>query len=798
MISITYSKIYNKLLEHSHHEPEVRSLLSIVESGVEYAEGRTKTVIRYMDEYTLHDETHLHRILSLMEKIIPETTLNNLQPLELALLILSAFFHDLGMAPKEKEIKIYKGLLAKDEKLSDEEEILLENFYIYCESNLSLKQRIERAYKSGDLGLARILESHRITEYIRVNHSIKIKEIIQDIENNEVWAKCLKYKNFSFGRFLSKICESHNENILEINNPLINTSIPVAPDEYLNSLFLSIVLRLADILDFDAERTPDVLYNHLDIQNPISVQEWSKHRSIQSWSISGERIMFAAECEHPAIEKTIKEFCNYIEEELYNCKIALNGMYDRQRENLKDIYNMPLPYEVNTSEVRAKVDYDGHPIYTYKDLSFNLDQQEIIKLLMGTSLYGNSSVALREILQNAIDACRVRSICSKNWGETGYKAVININLLEDSHNEYYLEITDNGIGMDENIILNYFSNVGKSYYKSEEFMKLQTNIKSNYSPISNFGIGFLSVFMIADQVDVQTTKIIDRYKTSQPLDLTIDGLSGLFYFNKGINNIVGTKITLKLKEEHNLPLDKNSLKKYVEDLINFSNDIEIFIDNERIETNKIELYHDHQWKMKSQYIKYYDLDICEEGIFGKVRVALLAEDDTFLTNIIINTNYFEEIELSETLRINTNMIQKESESIDIDGAPNTGWSTHITTNGKIYLKGILVDDEIFESPDFWKNNEKGKIKLPFPVNFIINLSNERNLNLNAARDKIILDEKWNDFKNTLTRVVLSNLLKQFNNVNKILSFQKVYGTEFNDIFESLVQNRIKELEVLSK
>lgn len=810
-MNIVDSKIYKRLLKLAENDSEIRSLLTIVESGVSYAETRAKTIIRYMDEYTLHDETHLYRVLSLMEKIIPDTTLNNLQALELSLLILSAFFHDLGMSPKEREIKIYKGLIDKNQELSIEEKLLLEDFNVYCESKVNLKQRIDNAYSKGNSGLAKMLENYRLTEYIRINHATKIKEIIQEIENNEVWSRGLQYHNFKFGRYLAKICESHNENILEINNPLIKTSIPVTPNEYLNSVFISIVLRLADILDFDAERTPDVLYNHLDIQNPISIQEWSKHRSIHSWSINGEQIMFAAECEHPVIEKTIKEFCEYIEEELYKCKIVLNEMKDRTRNNIKTIYNLSLPYKVDTTEVSAKIDYDGNPIYIYKDLNFKLNQEEIIKLLMGTSLYGNNSVVIRELIQNAIDACKIRSICSKGWGEEEYKPTIKIKVYEED-SENYLEIRDNGIGMDENIILNYFSNLGMSYYRSEEFMKLKVKLNSKYRPISNFGIGFLSTFMVSNQVKVQTTKIYDKYTTSEPIELTIDSLSGLFYFNRSNIKDVGTKIQLKLNEGHNFPLENDKLKEFIENQINFLDDIDIYVNDEIININKRELSRElsnKDYENISEYVKHYNFDINEKGILGTFRISLLEKDGLFYPKVILNSNYIGENELSQYLGININSIESETESLNLEGSISSGFSNFLVTKGNFYLKSILVDDSIFRESS-WSSflykdiNIKDKIELPFPVIFNMNLDSESemHLNLNAARDKIIFDEKWHEFKYTFIKILLENLLRQFNSIDKIKSFVEVYGvlkdSELKKITENLAKERISELNLFAQ
>lgn len=791
------SKIYKRLEDLSENDSEIKSLLTIVDGGVSYAEARAKTTIRYMDEYTLHDEAHLYRILNLMELIIPEETLNNLQALELSLLILSAFFHDLGMSPKEREIKIYKGLINSDQELNAEEKKKLEDFEVYCETKINLKQRIEKARETGNSGLAKILESYRLTEYIRINHASKVKEIIEEVEKNEDWAKGLKYSNFQLGRYLASICESHNENILKYNSPLFKTSILVRSNEYLNSVFISIVLRLADILDFDAERTPNVLFNHLDIQNPISLREWSKHRSILAWNINENNIMYAAECEHPAIEKSIKEFCEYIEEEIYFCKIKLKDTHDGKRNNLDTLYNLPLPYKVDTTEVKARVDYDGNPIYIYKDLSFNLNQEEITKLLMGTSLYGNSSVAIRELLQNAIDACKIRIACAKIWGDIGYKPKIEINVYEND-GEKYLEIIDNGIGMDENIILNYFSNLGKSFYKSEEFFKLKYELKSSYKPISNFGIGFLSTMMISDQVKVQTRKISGKFDFSEPIDLTIDSLSGLFYFNTSKIKEVGTRIQLKIKKENQLPLKNEELRNYIESQINFIDDIDFYVNNESINVTRSELSY-KEFSENYTYVKYYNLEIDENGIKGTFKIPLLEENKLFHSRIVINEYDFNGYELSEYLAISNNSIHLESDSLGTDGTISSGWSDHIVTWGKFYIKSILVEDNLFSGTKWYSlnENEHYKINLPFPIIFNMNLSaeSELHINLNAARDKIILDSNWEKFKNTFIKVILKNLFKQFESIERVESFIDVYKSS---IKEKEVIDYLNELEIKRK
>ena len=87
------SEIYNTLLHKCKDtDPEV---IALVQNAFGYAYQRTKTIIKHMGEFTLHDGEHLFRVLTLMEKLLTRATIQNLSSPELMLLILSAAFHDI-------------------------------------------------------------------------------------------------------------------------------------------------------------------------------------------------------------------------------------------------------------------------------------------------------------------------------------------------------------------------------------------------------------------------------------------------------------------------------------------------------------------------------------------------------------------------------------------------------------------------------------------------------------------------------------------------------------------------------
>ncbi len=147
--------------------------------------------------------------------------------------------------------------------------------------------------------------------------------------------------------------------------------------------------------------------------------------------------------------------------------------------------------------VRNNIETKGFENVDYK---INLDYKAISHLLMGENIYGDKRYGLRELIQNAVDAC----LCKKeiedsddNYKVDDYTPRIKI-ILDKNVNK--VKVLDNGIGMTGNVLKNYFFTIGKSYYKSNDYL-FQGN---KYSPIGRYGIGFLSCFMLSNNVDIET------------------------------------------------------------------------------------------------------------------------------------------------------------------------------------------------------------------------------------------------------------------------------------------------------
>ncbi|WP_256758448.1 ATP-binding protein [Cohnella sp. WQ 127256] len=756
------SVFYNELISRQGANSAVGSLITIINDSCYYAYQRTKVIIRYMEQYTLHDGDHLFRVLKLMEKIVPVEEVKELGNLELALLILSAFFHDIGMAPDSNEVEIWLGRISSNDMTPEQRQQKFK-YEKYCSTSPSLQRRVNRNIATGNHQQVVLLEKHQLSEWIRKTHADRAREIVNSQRAD------FKYKDCNFASILGEICVSHNENpyslLREDNN--INPNLLISNGEYVNVPYIAIILRLADILDFDSKRTPKVLFDHIGVKNPISLAEWQKHRSIDGWNISSEQITFSATCDHPAIERSIKDFCNYIEQEIASCHGVLRELnYTYDRRHLREKYNINVSAPVKP-QIRIAEDDFGKPKYHYIDAYFKLNQSEIIELLMGTNLYGDTSFALRELIQNSLDTCRFRSIKENDWGNL-YRPQISIRFnREDSVD--ILEIEDNGMGMDEDIIKKYFSNVGSSYYRSDEFYQDMAIASNSFTPISKFGIGFLSAFMVSDSIEVDTVRKTDRYQISeQPLNIEIEGESGIFLAKIGSREHPGTKIKLYLKEGHpfGYPNEKQAdsrLLKILNEVIRY-NSTEIVVETDEFIVNydsygeEIEVFITEDIAEYTKEIQL-PLDGLIDGLSGTLKCIFLFDDKVIKEIKMPKKTYTDEN--GQITEYSRSFICEMGSINEVTNFVTTTTKKSISSRGYLTMGGISISDKLFvnNSEKINNDNNLGTFIWPFPVIYDIKLSNEVVINLTASRNNIIIDDKWSEFKDILCKVVAIRLIE---------------------------------------
>ncbi|QNK84598.1 molecular chaperone HtpG [Aliarcobacter cryaerophilus] len=174
-------------------------------------------------------------------------------------------------------------------------------------------------------------------------------------------------------------------------------------------------------------------------------------------------------------------------------------------------------------------------------------QTEVGQLLhlMTHSLYSNKEIFIRELVSNAsdaIDKLNYLRLTDENLKDkfASWKGEINISFDEQDKS---LTIVDNGIGMNEEDMINSIGTIAKSGTKS--FVEALTgDAKKDSNLIGQFGVGFYSVFMVADKVDVISKKAGEEtaYKWSSTG-------TGEFDLAPCTKESAGTVIYIKLKDD---------------------------------------------------------------------------------------------------------------------------------------------------------------------------------------------------------------------------------------------------------
>lgn len=180
---------------------------------------------------------------------------------------------------------------------------------------------------------------------------------------------------------------------------------------------------------------------------------------------------------------------------------------------------------------------------------FQTEIGQLLKL-MTHSLYSNKEIFIRELVSNASDALdkyNYLSLTDEKFKDDEWSGKVFIKLDKEDNS---LTIGDNGIGMNEADLMDHLGTIAKSGTKA--FMEnLTGDAKKDSNLIGQFGVGFYSVFMVADKVDVISKKAGEE----QAYMFSTDG-TGEYEVKPVTKEAHGTIIYIKLKEDEKEFLDK--------------------------------------------------------------------------------------------------------------------------------------------------------------------------------------------------------------------------------------------------
>ncbi|PXY43180.1 HD domain-containing protein [Flavobacterium hydrophilum] len=488
-----------------HHLDELRKVISIEITQINLL----------FPEYTPHDEKyHLTKLFFIADQMLEDSVISAMNTTELFLLAASLYGHDWGMAVsnEEKEI-IISGTY--DEKFAtlDDEQIRFQSF---CRDRNITRSEVETADWQ---------------EYVRQTHAFRSGKRIR---------KYFEGISAGIGDFCARICEGHWHNFDMIDDYFSYPTDASLHRDIVNIKAITLYVRLIDLLDLGEDRTPFVLWKFVAPRNNRSKIEWAKHRALQPVTFPNYQLTRNVQIEGSTNDQqvymSILDLKRYINDQFRQSLDMLNRMnhlYHKLNIGHLDWRIVPISFEPVT-------------------IQFEFDRMRMFEILSDDIYQGNPFIFIRELLQNAIDAIdfRAEALAKKQMFFTPCIKISSTNNTEF----YIIEISDNGIGMDEYIIRNYLALVGRSYYRSLDFQKEQLNL----DPISKFGIGILSCFMLSDNIEIETFKDPNLSQIKEHLKISIPAKENYFKIQKNSNEFpIGTKFRVFL-DKKKLPFVKDT------------------------------------------------------------------------------------------------------------------------------------------------------------------------------------------------------------------------------------------------
>lgn len=516
-------------------DENVSMLMQSFKNTREKAAHLAREIARIMPQYTSHDIAHIDALWESADIILPRDY--KINPVEAYVLGIAFLIHDLGM-----------GLTAYVKGLNEIKETSLWKDIVATE----LKKRGKNTGKN-ELGMIDEEIQTIATEYtlrkLHAEQAAKLLMLEWEYEGKKEYLIDEVRLREAYGEIIGQIAYSHWWSIEQLKEAFFEKqrgALSCFPSEWtVDVLKLACILRIVDAIQIDDRRAPMFL---MKLRKPVDISRvhWVFQSKLYKPIVRNERIEYtsksAFEVEEMEAWWTCYDTLKMIDDELSNVDTLL---IDTGHEKL------------NASGVRGitstkdLADFIGTNGWTPIDTSIRVgDVGKLVRNLGGRQLYGdNLLVPIRELIQNGADAIRARAIIEEDEEYAG-NIIISFQNKED---DLYVCFEDNGIGMNQRVLIGPFLDFGQSFWGTEMMYEELPGLSyKGFDSTGQYGIGFYSVFMWSSSIIVITR----RYDAAREDTLVLE-------FNKGtmsrpilrkaskaeqIKN-GGTKVIIKVSDE---------------------------------------------------------------------------------------------------------------------------------------------------------------------------------------------------------------------------------------------------------
>ncbi len=384
-----------------------------------------------------------------------------------------------------------------------------------------------------------------------------------------------------------------------------------------------------------------------------------------------------------------------------------------------------------------------------EEFEYRAEMKQLLHLIIH-SLYTHPEIFLRELISNSSDALnkiRFRMLTDKNVLNPESDLKITINL--DNKNQLF-SIEDTGIGMTKKEVIEEIGTVAHSGTLEflQEMQKSKKAIDGNL--IGRFGVGFYSIFMVTDEVTIETRHADVDSKGYR----WISGGEGKYTIEEIDKKERGTKVSFKLKNEAKEFAEDFKVKGIVNKYSNFV-DFPIYIDKEQV--NRVTAL----WQKPKKEIK---------------------EDELIEFYKFISNDYNKP--LGHLYLSIEGVVNFKALIFFPETAPSTFFREDLEKTLQLYSNKIFIQDD-------------AKELLPEYLRFLKGVVDTEDIPLNVSREWVQSNPVMVKIRNTLVSKILGFLEDwSKNETEKFKKFHNNFGTLFKTGVNTDFTNRDKIIDLL--
>lgn len=722
-------RLEDHLKECSEKYPRYENLYATWNLNKETCINALKSVSINYTHFSEHDASHSQTIIDKIEMLLGDR-IRNLSPTDTWLILHAAYTHDLGMLLKMKDLEEawkseeFKEFLEQERNGIDED----------------LKEAIEAIYnlRESKMDYYDSLKIYRYVNlinqcYFRRKHSNISEQYLISLGGNlKIDLTCNGRINADLFYLLGEICGLHTANENEILRLDYETN--GFSTDYAHPRFVAVLLRLGDLLDIDNGRfnpftalvagdPPEQTKPHIE-----------KHQSTRHLLITPEKIEFRSNCSSDEAYREIRNTIKWLEKEIEFLTLNWSKIVP------KNFGGYAPKFDKKELLLKGIPDVEGTT-----DLKLQISQEKAFDIIEGYNIYDDKFVFIREVIQNALDATKLklwqdlkngiydfaikrkdvlnnlRELKPFDLSEEIYKNyMINIDLRTLDNGDVEFKIQDRGIGID----VEGFKRISQVAMSNTDYRILKKDISEMprwLRPTAGFGIGMQTIYLVADSFKIITNNGIET------LEANIDSIKkgGFIKLNRCDKKIrQGTSIEIILKEN----ILKNLYGILTDIIEEYSNNIDPLNEDSYKYFHEMNLLSRLDINLKN--INWFSVKVTskivdEKEYYSKIKLDCKNNYITKDNYIIINEDNYKDIIIWDK---NTDTYAKFS----LENKKNRGLS--------IYLKGIPLSEA-----NLINNRQSIGIDIDF---YGLNL--KENIQLN--RNKLTL-KGTNNIKNIIKNIL---------------------------------------------